>query len=409
MGRTLFLHAEELITNRGVADKGGVRVTETDLGIIHDGALVWDSRKGILWLGETRAIPRKLATDAKRVDLKGKVLSPALVDCHTHLVFAGSRHHELALRLAGASYQEIAARGGGIASSVAATRAATPAELYRLARGRVKTIAGLGVGILEIKSGYGLDWPTELKMLKVIAKLKREFAGKIVIQSTFLGAHSFPTGRDHNEYVDEIVDRMIPEVARLKLADACDVFFDQGYYDRSQSERILRAAARHGLKLKLHADELADTGGASLATELGALSADHLLKVNGDGIAALARTGVVAVLLPSTALYLGVEYAPARRLIEAGACVAVSTDYNPGSSPSLHLPFAMSLACFGMGLTMPEAFAGATFGGARALDLHREHGSLAVGMRPKMAVFACASYQALISQLAHPSLCELVI
>lgn len=413
MAKTLFTDIAELITNEGVAKKNGVAVTHEDLGIIEDGALLWHSTKGILWTGAARDVPAKFARGAKKVSLKGKVLAPALVDSHTHLVFAGSRHKEFAMRLAGATYQEIAAAGGGIVSSVKATREASEADLYEAARKRVLDMLTLGIGVIEIKTGYGLDWPTERKCLRVIAKLKKELKSRITIQSTFLGAHAFPPGTktqaERDSYVDKVVDEMLPAVAKDKLADACDVFFDEGYFDEAQSRRILTTAKRLGLKIKLHADELADTGGAALAAELGALSADHLLKANDTGIKAMARKGVVAVLLPTTALYLGIGYAPVARMRKAGICFALSTDYNPGSSPTLHLPFVMSLACLQMGMTMPEAFAAATYGGARALGMHDQQGTLRPGTKPRMAVFDVPSYQSLIAQMAHPKLCEKVI
>ncbi|MBI3542812.1 MAG: imidazolonepropionase, partial [Deltaproteobacteria bacterium] len=194
MARTLYVDVDELITNKGVARKGGVGVTEEDLGIIRGGALLWDSRKGIAWLGEAKGVPKAVARGARRVSLKGRILMPALADSHTHLVFAGSRHNEFKMRLEGATYQQIAAAGGGIVSTVKATRAAGEAELHRAGRERVLAALSLGVGLLEMKSGYGLDWPTERKLLRVAAKLKREFRSRLEIQSTFLGAHAFPPG-----------------------------------------------------------------------------------------------------------------------------------------------------------------------------------------------------------------------
>lgn len=413
MPRTLFTNISELITNERVARKGGVGITHEDLSIIHDGALLWDTNKGIVWMGKRSEMPRNLGKNVKRVNREGKILAPALVDCHTHMVFAGSRHNEFAMRLNGATYQEIAAAGGGIISSVKATREASEAELYRLATGRIAHSLSLGVGILEMKSGYGLDWPTERKLLKVAAKLKREFKSRLTVRSTFLGAHAFPPEAksliERDSYVDKLVDEMIPSVAREKLADSCDVFFDKGYFDERQSRAILKAAQKHGLEIKLHADELADTGGASLAAELGALSADHLLMANETGLRKMSERGVVAVLLPTTALYLGIKYASIDKMRKARVCIALASDFNPGSSPTLHMPFVMSLACLGMGLTMPEAFAAATYGGARALGLHEQYGHLKVGAKPRIAIFNCESYQSLIAQMAHPALCEQVL
>ena len=407
MAKILYKNISELVTNTGVVKKQGVGVVEEDLGIIYDAALLWDEKKGIFWLGKNSGIPKSLAKGAKSVSLKGKILCPALVDCHTHLVFAGDRHQELAKRLSGATYQEIAAAGGGIVTTVSATRAASEKDLLAVARERVKTAISLGVGILEIKSGYGLDLETELKQLKVVAKLKKEFKSKITILATFMGAHAFPkelkTPADRNSYVDNIVDNMLPRVAKLKLADTCDVFFDEGYFDYAQSKKILTTAKKLGLKIKLHADELADTGGAALAAELGALSADHLLKANDHGLAAMAKAGVVAVLLPTTALYLQIPYASVEKMRKAKVCMALSTDFNPGSSPTQHLPFAMSLACFAMGMTMAEAFAATTFGGAKAVGLQKDEGFLAIGKKPRMSIFNFNSYHALIAHFAHPN------
>lgn len=413
MARTAFLNISELITNKGVVRKGGVAITEEDLEVIENGALIWDGTKGILWMGKTNEVPKHFLKGSKKRDLSGKILTPAFADCHTHLVFAGSRHKEFAMRLEGKTYQQIAAAGGGIVSSVKETRKCTEAELYKLALARISQMAKLGVGLVEIKSGYGLDWPTERKMLRVAARLKRELKKKLAIQSTFLGAHSFPPDAKTEQakcgYVDNIVDKMLPEIAREKLADACDVFFDEGYFNLEQSRRILKKASDLGFEIKLHADELADTGGAMLSAELGALSADHLLRANQRGLELMARRGVVAVLLPTTAFYLGLPYAPVKQMRMAGVCMALASDFNPGSSPTFHLPFVMSLAVLQMGMTLPEAFAGVTYGGARAMGFHGQHGHLRVGGKPKMAVFNCPSYVSLIQQVAHPGLCEELI
>lgn len=409
MPAKVYLHASQLVTNDAVAAKGGVGVTADDLGIIEDGALALDADGKVRWYGPTAELPKRFLKGARKVDATGKTLAPALADCHTHLVFAGIRDDEFEMRLGGMSYQQIAARGGGIVKSVAATRAASEAELLRLAKPRVEQCMALGVRILEIKSGYGLDWPTERKVLRVIARLKKLYAGRMIIRSTFLGAHAFPPGTrsegEREAYVAAVMGEMLPAVVREKLADACDVFFDEGYFTEEQSRRILLKARSLGLQIKLHADELANTGGARLAASLGALSADHLLKADDRGLAAMAQAGVVAVILPGTAFYLGLPYASMAKLRATKVCVALATDFNPGSSPCNHLPFIMSLACLQMGMTMPEAFSAATFGGARALGLHEDQGHITIGRRPLVALFDCPGYAGLIGQVAHPGLC----
>ncbi len=406
---TAYVHAAELITNVGVRAKGGVGITEEDLGIITDGAVVLAKNGTVLWTGLTKEIPRALLRGTKRVDLKGRqVLAPALVDCHTHLIFDGIRDDEFAMRLAGATYEEVAAAGGGIVKSVAATRAASADRLYELGCERIDAILKLGVGILEIKSGYGLDLATEIKVLKVAQQLKKKYAKRMVIRTTFLGAHAFPprtkTDVEREAYVTEICERMLPAVAKEKLADACDVFFDRGYFTADQSRRILKRAQGLGLQIKVHADELSPAGGAELAAELGALSADHLLQASERGLAAMAKAGTVAVYLPTTAFFLKIPYADVTKARKAHVCMALASDFNPGSSPTFHMPFVMTLACLHMGMTMPEAFAAATFGGARALGLHEEHGAIVLGARPQLATFDVQSYRGLMGQLAHPGL-----
>jgi len=412
LAKKIFFHSlNELITNAGVYKKAGVGVQERDLGIIENGALLWDSAKGILWLGKTKDAPKALVRGSKQIDCRGHFLSPALTDCHTHLVFAGSRHEEFASRVAGLSYQEISAKGGGIRSTVMATRKASEKELFNVALERIAVMKSHGVGVLEIKSGYGLDWVTERKQLRVIQQLRKK--SDLRIFSTFLGAHAFPpeaiTEKQRNAYVDTVVNEMLPAVRREKLADACDVFFDDGYFTEDQARRILQAAIFQKLHIKLHADELANTGGAKLAAEMSALSADHLLKADVDGISRMAKNGVVAVLLPGTAFYLGLKYPDVAMMRKQGVCFALATDYNPGSSPTTNLPFMMSLGCLQMGMTLPEAFAAATYGGANALGLHDSEGALLIGKKPKIALFNQPSYKALISQFAGVGSCRLLL
>jgi imidazolonepropionase len=298
------------------------------------------------------------------------------VDSHTHPIFAGSREKEFAQRTAGISYQEIAAAGGGILATVEATRDATTDELVALATRRLDLVLQHGTTTLEAKSGYGLTTADEVKILEAIRLLQD--AHPVEIHPTFCGAHEVP--REYREnadgYVDLVVGEMIPEVARKRLAEYCDVFCDQGGFSVEQSRRVLQAGLEHGLRPRLHADEFAASGGAELAAEVGALSADHLLRARRDGIRALKAAGVTATLLPGTAFFLGLPYAPARAFLEAGVRVALATDFNPGSCYTPNMQLILTLACTQMRMTVAEAIEAATVGGAHALGLQAEVGAL---------------------------------
>jgi imidazolonepropionase len=392
----LITHASEILTGQGIRAKDGRHPLEVDLGRIPDGALVIREQKRgsgkIEWVGPTSELPKRFHKLRAR-NLKGRqALIPGLVDCHTHLLFAGDRSDEFAARCGGATYQELAAKGGGIMSTVRATREATAAELERLGTQRLKEAHAYGVRTLEIKSGYGLSFESELKLLSVIPKLRKKFPD-MTLTSTFLGAHDFPRDRERAGYLQELTERMLPEVARRKLADTCDVFVDEGYYTRDEGRRVLEKARALGLKLKLHADELADTDSARLAAELGALSADHLLKVSDRGVAALAKSQTVAVLLPGTAFYLKAPHAPARKLLDAGACVALSTDFNPGTCPCLSLPAILTIAALYLGMSRAELFAAVTYNGAKALGLESRKGTLEPGMDADYAVLPFARFE----------------
>lgn len=386
MSVKVCIHASELLTGAGLRVKGGRRVREEDLGRIEDGALVYRTRARagievpdrIEWVGKTSELPRKFAK-APRTDLRGgHAVIPGLIDCHTHLVFAGDRSDEFAARCGGETYERIAASGGGILASVRATRQASAGELERLAVERLGEAWRFGVRTIEIKSGYGLSVEAELKVLKVIRRLRRRFPA-MTITATFLGAHAFPPDQSREEYLRSILEEMLPRVAREELADCCDVFIDEGYYTPLEGERILRRARELGLAIKAHADELENTEAAALAARLGALSADHLLKISDRGIAALAASETVAVLLPGTAFYLKAAHAPARKLLDAGACVAISTDFNPGTCMTLNLPAVMTIAALYLGMTRAELFASVTFNAARALGLSERKGTLEPG------------------------------
>jgi imidazolonepropionase len=311
---------------------------------------------------------------------------PGLVDCHTHLAFGGWRAEEFEQRIQGRSYLEIAQAGGGIARTVGLTRSTSEDALLSRAAGFLREMLTLGVTTVECKSGYGLDREHELKLLRVYRRLAAEQPIRLV--PTLLGAHVVPPEyRDDRErYLKQLIEELIPEVGRQQLARCCDVFLEQSAFSLDEARRILLAGRAVGLAPKLHADQLTSSGGAELAAEVKALSADHLEHVSPKGIAALARSGVVAVSLPLASLYLGQSPMPARRLIDAGVAVAVATDFNPGSAPSYHLPLALTLACTLQRMTPAEALKGATSLAARALGLSYRLGSLAPGMAADFAV-----------------------
>lgn len=325
--------------------------------------------------------------ETPRLDAGGRTLIPGLIDPHTHLPWAGTREDEFAQRLAGVSYQEIAAGGGGILSTVRSTRDASEEELAQLARGRMDRMLAWGTTTAEAKSGYGLTLDDELKQLRAIRLADREHPVELV--PTLLAAHEVPPEhrRERERYLDIICSEIIPAAAQEQLARFGDVFCEEGVFTCAESRRVLEAGIAHGLHPRLHADEFVDSGGARLAAELGALSADHLIAVSDAGIEALAASGVTAVLLPGTSFFLMKHtYAPARRLIEAGVPVAIATDCNPGSSHTESLPMVFVLAVFELGLTIEEALTAATLNAACCLELGSELGSIEVGKRADLVV-----------------------
>ncbi len=352
-------------------------------GRIPDAALVWDGDT-IRWVGARADLPRAYA-EWPRESAGGGTVVPGLIDCHTHLAFGGWRADEFEEKLKGTPYLEIARRGGGIASTVRATRAASEDALYARARVALGAMARLGVTTVEAKSGYGLATEEEVKLLRVYRRLADE--GPQRIEATFLGAHIVaPEFRDDRAgYLRQLTDEMIPRVAAEGLARFCDVFVEDTAFSPDEARAIFDAAHRHGLVPKLHADQITDTGGGRLAAEVGAASADHLECIADDGVRAMAEAGVVAVSLPLATLYLGQEPMPARRLIEAGVPVAVATDFNPGSAPSYDLPLALWLACTRQRMTPAEALKGATAYAAKAL-LREDVGSLQPGRKADFVV-----------------------
>ncbi len=336
------------------------------------------------------------------LDASGSLLTPGFVDSHTHLVFGGNRAGEFVHRCQGRDYEQIAAEGGGIRASVRMTREASLDQLVDDARPRLSRMIAAGSTTIEIKSGYGLDPATELKMLRAIRQLAEEHPIEIV--ATFMGAHEVPDEWQHDraEYVRIICEEMIPQVAEEGLAEFCDVFCERGVFDPAESTRILQAGLEHGLKPKIHADELAASGGSLVAGEIGAVSADHLMQITPDGIDALRSASVVATLLPGTTFYLRKSgYAPARPLIEAGLDLAIATDRNPGSCTIESMLFIAGLSVMHLGLTPGEALRAATYGGAMALDREKVCGSIKEGNRADLILWNAPDEDVLIHEFAN--------
>lgn len=396
----LILEAEQVLTleppegGGGGVDGAGPRrgAQMSDVGVRAGGALaIVDGR--VAAVGEPAAV-RARWPQARVERWGGCVLAPGFVDSHTHAVFGRWRVEEFELRARGADYMQIHAAGGGIQASVRDLRALSEDELVERARPRLRRMLEHGTTTVEIKSGYGLTVEDELKILRAIRRLASE--GPLDVVATFLGAHAVPpefAGR-RSEYIEVIVAEMLPRVAEEALAEFCDVFVEPGAFSVEEGERILIAARAHGLGAKLHADEFECSGGAELAVRVGAVSADHLGAVSDRGIEALGASGTVATLLPGTLLFLGARrFAPARRLIEAGAAVALATDFNPGTSPTTSMPLMMSLAVTCMGMTPAEAFVAATVNGAAALGRRAGEGTLAVGAPADAVAFRVPDYR----------------
>jgi imidazolonepropionase len=375
----LIRDADRVYTCAGPAPRRGA--AQRDARLIEGGSVA--SHEGrIVAVGSAADVDRSISLKAAAqvIDAAGRTLIPGFVDPHTHLVYAGDRRDELAERLEGASYAEIAARGGGIVRTVTATRAASEDELVQSALPRLASMLACGTTTAEVKSGYGLEMAAELRMLRAIRRLGA--MQPIELVATFMGAHEVPLEYRHRrgEYVRIVVDEMIPAVAAESLADWCDVFCERDVFSPEESRAILDAGRRHGLGVRLHADELAPSGGAAVAAAVGAQSADHLIHVDRPHARAMADAGVVATLLPAAAFYLKLgRFAPARLLIEEGVPVALASDINPGGGFSPSMPFAMTLACFGMHMTLEEALVAATLNAAAALNRADCVGSLEPG------------------------------
>jgi imidazolonepropionase len=357
--------------------------------IIEHGAIVSEAGR-IVFVGSSAEAVTSFPS-AEKINASGKVVIPGFVDSHTHLVFGGDRCEEFLMRLRGATYQEIAAAGGGIRSTVRATRQASPDELLANGRLHLQKMLEYGTTTLEIKSGYGLDWKNERKLLAVAQTLKRNAAQDIAI--TFLGAHDFPEEMEREEYVAKIIGEMLPAVASKQLADFCDVFCDQGYYTEDETRRICDQARALGLPVKLHVDELADVNGAALAAEVKAISADHLIFANETGMKKMAEAGVIGVVLPGTSLSLkSGQHAPARRMLELGVRIAAATDFNPGTCYCHSMQLILQLSALLYRLTPEEALQAATLNAAAAIGMENEVGSLEPGKQMDCLFFDIPHY-----------------
>jgi imidazolonepropionase len=391
----LITGASQILTLRGRGPRRGAALS--NLGIIKEGAVfIRDGRIAAVGARtKVEALPE--ARTAERLDVEGRVILPGFVDSHTHLIHAASRAEEYELKIAGASYEEIARKGGGILNSVKKLRTATSETLKARARLALLEFAAHGTTTVEAKSGYGLDVTSELKILGLHQELKREQPLELV--STFLGAHVVPaeyrkTPDGPQRYVALLINRLIPEVADRRLAEFCDVFCDRGAFSRAQSEQVLEAGDRHGLAPRVHAEQLTRTGATQLAVQLGAASCDHLEQVNQADIRMLGKSKTVATLLPGCDFHLGLkQYAPARPLIDAGAIVALATDYNPGTSPTLSMAMILSLACTQLRMTPAESVVAATINAAYALRREKQIGSLEAGKLADIGVFEVEDYR----------------
>ena len=392
MNSVAILHATQLLTLTG-PKRPRVGNELSGLGIIPDGGMLIRDGK-IAAVGNSDAIERDLPGDTEILDARNRVVMPGFVDAHTHLVFGGNRLNDFERRSRGETYEQIAAAGGGIWSTVGKTRAAGDEELFEQGKRHAERMLRSGTTTAEAKSGYGLTVESELKILRTIRRVSRETALECV--PTFLGAHAIPQ-EDRSapeKYVQQVIDDMLPEVVRQEMAEYCDVFCERGYFSLEQSRTILSTAKKSGLGLRMHADQLTNGGGAMLAAELGAVTADHLEKTDEKGIAALKRANVQPVLLPGSVYALGLtEYPRAREMIKAGLAVVVATDFNPGTSPTPSMPMVLSLACTQMKMSPAEAITAGTINAACSLNRGDSVGSLEKGKLGNFVILDCEDYR----------------
>ncbi|WP_409367620.1 imidazolonepropionase [Lysinibacillus sp. 38-6] len=393
----LIKNANEVITLKNAVQGPRIKEQMRDIAVIEKGSVLIEGER-IVAVGTYEQLAQEfpsLVDVAKVIDATGKIVMPGLVDCHTHLVHGGTREQEFNMRLNGSTYMDIMNAGGGIHATTKRTRETSFDALYEKTMQHLDVFLKHGVTTVEAKSGYGLDWETEKKQLEVAKKLQDTHAVDVV--STFMGAHAVPREyKGHeDEFVDVVIREMLPKVAELKLAEFNDVFCEKGVFTPAQSRRILEAGKALGLTPKIHADEIEPYNGAELAAEVGAISAEHLLVASDEGIQSMAKAGTIAVLLPGTAFFLRAPFARGRLMIDEGVPVAISTDFNPGSSPTMSLPFIMNLACMHMGMTLEEVLTATTINAAYALNRGHEIGTLEAGKQADIVLLDVANYKQL--------------
>ena len=406
MERQILINISQLVTPEGSTAKHGS--TMNDVKKIEHAAVVVEDGQ-IAFVGTTEEVKAFYRLEEENVrDLAGHALLPGFVDSHTHFIFGGYRPEEFMMRQKGVPYIEIHKAGGGIQNTVEATRALDEEEMYRLGEIRLKDMLSMGVTTVEGKSGYGLDHDCELRQLQVMKKLNE--AQPISVVNTYLGAHSIPVEykKDPEAYLDFMIAEMLPEIKKEKIAQFTDVFCEEGVFTGEQSKKLLSAAKEAGFGLKIHADEIVSTGGAELAAELGAVSADHLLAISKQGICDMAKSKTIATLLPCTAFCLNKPYAPARKMIDAGCAVALASDYNPGSCFTNSIPLMFALAVIHMGMTLEEALCALTLNGAAAVGMGKEIGSIEVGKKADLVVLSAPKYEFLVYHTAKNLVCEVI-
>lgn len=384
-----YINLNQIVTLSSAKNKDGRNLSPEDMSIIHNGAIVFNNNE-VIWCGKTEELPTKYS-NLSTIDLKGHILTPEIVDSHTHLVFGGDRSFEYSLRLNGADYEEIANKGGGILSTMNNTLNESYDELFTKAVERIERIHGYGIGTIEIKSGYALTYEKEKELSRLIHNLKKHFCGKVQIFNTFMAAHAVPKSYPQSsEYLQKVVIPLLRELSTENIIDAVDIFHEEGYFSHTDVENLFEVAKELGIARKMHADEFNDNKGAIIGCQYQALSCDHLLKTSDDGVKALANSSTVATILPGTAFFLGKPLADARKFLDAGAKVSIASDYNPGSCHCDNLILIASIAAKNLNMNICEVWSAITLNASSALGLNTQ-GHITPGAKARFSIFKCNS------------------